>query len=465
MPHRLLFASIHSYLDHSSGAALATRDLLELLAAHGWDCRALTCGVLDYEQETPLEDVLAALERPTSRVGAALSRGGEAEVCDLELDGVRVTLMPTAHSRVERAPSPREAGIFLDLAEQVLERFRPQVLLTYGGQPACLELMHKARARKIPVVFHMHNFAYVDRGGFADVSAVLVPTEYSRRLYARRLGLDCTHIPLPLNPRRVIAAEPEPRYVTFVNPQLLKGAAVVARIATELSRRRPEIPFLIVDGRAGADDMGKLALDLSDLKNLNRMANTPDPRDFYRVSRILLVPDRKRGAGGAGGAGQWHSRARQRPGRAARDPGRRRLRLHAARSSLHAGQPCRADGARSGSLGGDDRAALGRSGLRSPSSRTCEGGSRAVGRRPAGGAIREALRDLKITISPCQVRKPRALSSFPRPRSGDGGRRPGEEVASISDTSATAWRLAFSPKRETHTMGASHPTMQEVPSR
>jgi len=286
----LLFASIHSYLDHSSGAALATRDLLELLAAHGWDCRALTCGVLDYEQETPLEDVLAALERPTSRVGAALSRGGEAEVCDLELDGVRVTLMPTAHSRVERAPSPREAGIFLDLAEQVLERFRPQVLLTYGGQPACLELMHKARARKIPVVFHMHNFAYVDRGGFADVSAVLVPTEYSRRLYARRLGLDCTHIPLPLNPRRVIAAEPEPRYVTFVNPQLLKGAAVVARIATELSRRRPEIPFLIVDGRAGADDMGKLALDLSDLKNLNRMANTPDPRDFYRVSRILLVP-------------------------------------------------------------------------------------------------------------------------------------------------------------------------------
>ena len=66
---RLLFASIHSYLDHSSGAAMATRDLLELLAAHGWDCRAFTCGVLDYEQETPLEDVLGALERPSSRAG------------------------------------------------------------------------------------------------------------------------------------------------------------------------------------------------------------------------------------------------------------------------------------------------------------------------------------------------------------------------------------------------------------
>src|SRR5260370_23566683 len=237
MTNRLLFASIHSYLDHSSGAAMATRDLLELLAAHDWDCRALTCGVLDYEQETPLEDVLDALERPALRAGAALSRGGEAEVFDLELDGVRVTLLPTAHSRAERAPSPREAAIFLDLAEQVLERFRPQVLLTYGGHPACLDLMHMARKRRIPVVFHIHNFAYDDRRGFAAVSAVVVPAEFARRLYARRLGLDCIHIPLPLNPRRVIAAEPDPRYVTFVHPPVLQGPAPVARVAQGLGPR------------------------------------------------------------------------------------------------------------------------------------------------------------------------------------------------------------------------------------
>ena len=113
----IAFASIHSYLDPSSGAALATRELLELLAARGWDCRALTCGVLDYQNETPLEDVLATIERPAPRAGAALSRGGEAEVFDLELNGVRVTLMPTSHSRAERAPNPREGAMFLDLAD------------------------------------------------------------------------------------------------------------------------------------------------------------------------------------------------------------------------------------------------------------------------------------------------------------------------------------------------------------
>jgi len=290
MPNRLLFASIHSYLDPSSGAALATRELLELMAARGWDCRALACGVLDYQQETALDDVLAALERPTSRVGAALSRGGAAEVFDLELDGVRVTLLPTSFSRAERAPSPREAGIFLDLAGQVLDRFRPQVLLTYGGHPVCLELMRRARARGVAVVFHLHNFAYNNRIGFTDVSMVIFPSQYSRRLYGRRIGLDGTVIPDPIRLDRVVADDPEPTYVTFINPQPEKGMTVFARIALELGRRRPEIPMLVVEGRGTSDALAGLPVDLSGLTNLNRMANTPDPRDFYRVSRAVLMP-------------------------------------------------------------------------------------------------------------------------------------------------------------------------------
>src|SRR5271166_426947 len=287
---RLLFASIHSYLDPSSGAALATRELLELLAARRWDCRALSCGVLDYQNETPLEDVLAAIERPTARVGAALSRGGEAEVYDLALDGVRVTLMPTAYSRAERAPAPREGAIFLDLFDQVLDRFRPEVILTYGGHPVCLELMRRARGRGIAVVFHLHNFGYNDRHGFADVSAVIFPSEYSRRHYRKRVGLDGTVIADPMRLDKVIAENAEPKYVTFINPQPEKGATVFARIALELGRRRPDIPLLVVEGRGTSDVLGSLLVDLSGLANLRRMANTPDPRDFYRVSRVVLMP-------------------------------------------------------------------------------------------------------------------------------------------------------------------------------
>lgn len=287
---RLLFASTHCLFDPSSGAALATRDLLELLAARGVDCRALCCGVLDYEQPTPIAAVLDAMGLGYRRAEARLAGGSAAPVLDLAVDGVRATIVPTASSRADRAPDRAEAGAWLDLADRALARFRPDAVLTYGGHPAGLELMRRARRAGIAVVFHLHNFAYQDRASLADASAVLVPSEYARRHYARALGLEATALPYPLRRARVVADDPDPRYVTFVNPQRAKGAAVVARIALELQARRPEIPLLVVEGRGRAGGLAGCGLDLSGLENLSRMANTPDPRDFYRVSRIVLVP-------------------------------------------------------------------------------------------------------------------------------------------------------------------------------
>src|SRR5271165_1641770 len=94
------------------------------------DCRALTTGILDTERETSLDEVLATLELPVQRFQAELGSGRAAEVIDLSVKGVRVTLVPTASSRAERSPDPRESAIFLELAEQVFDRFRPDVLLT-----------------------------------------------------------------------------------------------------------------------------------------------------------------------------------------------------------------------------------------------------------------------------------------------------------------------------------------------
>ncbi len=160
---RLLFSSIHCYLDPSSGAALCARELLEMLAARGSDCRVLTTGILDPERETSLDEVLAALELPARRFQVELKRGGTAEVIDLSVKGVRVTLILTVSSRAERSPDSREAAIFLELAEQVFDRFRPDVLLTYGGHPASLELMRWRGYSGIAVVFHLHNFGYERR--------------------------------------------------------------------------------------------------------------------------------------------------------------------------------------------------------------------------------------------------------------------------------------------------------------
>jgi glycosyltransferase involved in cell wall biosynthesis len=108
--------------------------------------------------------------------------------------------------------------------------------------------------------------------------------------YRRTLGLACMPIPGPWDWSRVRCPETNGRYVTLVNPQPDKGVFVFARIAAELARRRPDIPLLVVEGRGKAGWLESTALDLGTLGNLFVMANTPDPRDFYRVSRLVLMP-------------------------------------------------------------------------------------------------------------------------------------------------------------------------------
>jgi len=287
---RLLFASPHSYLDPSSGAAATTRDVLEALAARGHDCRALSAGVLDYHGEVRLDHLFASQGLHVRRALAARDVGGPIEVRDLMLDGVRVTLMPTSSSRSDQAPAREESAAWLDLAAQVLDRFRPHILLTYGGHPVVPILMRWARGRGIPAVFHLHNFAYPDRGAFTDAAAVLVPSEYSRRHHSHHLGLESTAIAPPVRPERVVASDPHPRFLTFVNPALIKGLTVFARIACELGRRRPDIPMLVVEGRAGAGALAQLGIDLAGVRSLSWMPNTPDPRRFYRFSRAVLMP-------------------------------------------------------------------------------------------------------------------------------------------------------------------------------
>jgi hypothetical protein len=121
---RLLFSSIHCYLDLCSGAALCRRELLEMLASRRIDCRVITAGVLDYERETTLDVVLGGLELPAPRLEAALGERGMADVIDLNVSGAGVTLLPMASSRPERSPDPRESALNLDLADQFLDKFQ-----------------------------------------------------------------------------------------------------------------------------------------------------------------------------------------------------------------------------------------------------------------------------------------------------------------------------------------------------
>ena len=196
--------------------------------------------------------------------------------------------------------------------EIFLDKNRPDLVWTYGGDPVSMAVQQMAKQRGIPILFGLHNFAYRDAGPFRMADRVIVPTEFARQHYRESWGWpakscrwwsirdgwsvarNALTLPLPAAPtRRPDRTEPLPEgertFVTFVNPEPRKGVHVFARIAEVLSRRRPDIPLLLVEGASKASFLPKLGIDLSGLKNCV-MPNTPDARQFLAATKILLMP-------------------------------------------------------------------------------------------------------------------------------------------------------------------------------
>ena len=288
-PLRLLFCSYHSYLDPSSGSTISLRDLFQLLTERGWNCQVFCGPQLDYEERRTIPELLNKVNIPFEQ------RKGGAHGLDFILYNCIVDSIPVALYEIPKEPPARELSkgqgkVHLTLFEKVLEQFQPDVMLTYGGQWMAVPCMELARTRGVAVVFWLRNTSYQHAGFFQHVNGILVPSTFSVEFYKRTLGLDCTAIPSPVDWPRVECEAIDRRFLTFVNPTAVKGVYVFARIAQELARLRPDIPILVVEGRGKVDWLAKAGLKFSAMPNLHGMHNTRDPRQFYKVTRVLLAP-------------------------------------------------------------------------------------------------------------------------------------------------------------------------------
>ena len=324
---RVAFVSPHCIMDFASGAATATRDGLAVLAGQGFICEAF-CGTrIDGPHQESIQESLARLRLPhavqDSRIGPFA-----AQMIFTSHTRVPVTLVdltPATSGLINR----EEIAAFLTGCELFLDRFRPDTVLTYGGDPVSIAVQRLAKRHGAKVVFWLHNFAYTDRAAFAAADHVVVHAEFTRRYYREKLGLNCYRLPYIVHWKeaeqrsevgsRSSAAgfqadfvkppcsQLPASYVTFINPQETKGVFVFARIARELALRRPAIPLLVTQGRSRRDALkdpalglaphllGQLPIDpMSDGRNITTMPFTPDPRDFYPAvfarTKLLLMP-------------------------------------------------------------------------------------------------------------------------------------------------------------------------------
>jgi glycosyltransferase involved in cell wall biosynthesis len=293
---RILFTTFHSYLDDSNGAAVASRAMMEALARHGFSVEAFTGTVLELGQDSDPDAWLSSRGIPfETRGGEAWSfdaRGVRAEVPThyrMCVRDVPVTLHRSSTSRPHE-PSDSERDDFLKLYDSVLERFRPHVLVNFGADLLAREVRARARERGAVVVFALHNLNYLSSATFATSDAILVPSQFTADYYRESLGLECSVLPNLVDIERVRSRDRRRHYVTFVNPSTEKGVYAFARIAAELGRFRPDIPLLVVESRGTESTLVDCGIDLRDHGNVFLMTPTPDPRNFWGVTGVCLLP-------------------------------------------------------------------------------------------------------------------------------------------------------------------------------
>jgi len=285
---KIAFVAPSSVIDFSSGAAVATLRQLSFLRRLGFSCQAFCGSHLDVRQEELIEETLSRrsmqYEVRRGRVGSTDTR-----LIFASHEDVPITLYCSS-STARGLLVEGQVNQFMQAFGRFLDANRPDAILTYGGDSITRAMILMAKAYDIPVVFFVHNFAYTSGTAFEYTDYAAVPSEFSRAHYWSEVGLDCGVLPNIIDDEAIRVRAWRPAYVTLVNPQPTKGLFVFVSIAQELARRRPDIPLLVVEGRGRTDAFEALKVPLEQLGNLRVMPNTPWPREFYEVSKLLLMP-------------------------------------------------------------------------------------------------------------------------------------------------------------------------------
>jgi glycosyltransferase involved in cell wall biosynthesis len=196
---------------------------------------------------------------------------------------------PIAHDShlgypVYRRPRPWNA------AETLVERIRPTAVVVQScGQ--MIRLVRAFLAQGVPAIVYLHNIDFDHYGGdcFADPRVrYIVPSAFVGRRLLERFGIAADIVPPVFVPENY-RVETSREVVTFVNPRPHKGVDIVLQLA----RRRPDIPFELVESwpldRAAAK---ALLAQLTSYPNVRLVRRSLDMRGVYARSRLVLVPSR-----------------------------------------------------------------------------------------------------------------------------------------------------------------------------
>ena len=282
-PARILWFSLYSLLDTSSGAAMAVREMLRQLARRGHQVHVIGATVFDSPGGR------LRVEHDWAKVQQSL--GTVLAVDDAPLRHEMFVTGSTAYDQL----TARELGVLHAYVASRIDEIRPDLVAFYGGQVLEMLVADEVRRRGIPVAAYLGNSSYAGTRWCRDVDLLLTDSEATRQFYAHTQGYAVTAVGPFIDPNAVLAARHTRERILFVNPSLEKGATVVAALALALERVRPDLCFEVVESRGRWADVVRLVSTAlgtprDALGNVVVTPHTDDMRPVYGRARVLLAP-------------------------------------------------------------------------------------------------------------------------------------------------------------------------------
>lgn len=285
---KILFLSEFCLLENSSGAALSAWAMLTALAEAGWEVRAATLNCCDGDKEYPLEASHSGLD-PAQSAGQ----------CVTVEDGLFPYDIWVARSTLPRRLRPWELRAYVEMAEERLEAFNPDIVLTYSSE-LLRPLLARAQRRGAQTVFYVANPALLRKPNakLPFVDEIIVPSQFVADLCEQIMGKSA-HVLRNIVPRvfdgRVNLASDRissrgERFVTMINPSPQKGGLFFINIAAQAAQMMPHVKFRAVESRWGRGNWEALAVPAGDLDQIEWHPHTQDMTRIYEEASLLLVP-------------------------------------------------------------------------------------------------------------------------------------------------------------------------------
>lgn len=286
---KILWLSPVSLHDISSGASLHCRCMLDALSKCGFEIIALTTFAFEHER---------ARKVVFNNIDELFERNHNKAVFELQERRVRY-LYVKSHAASQSERNLQDQNNFFDCYLEVLNRFKPDIVMGFGKSADCVNCFAEAKRRGLNTVYWLlsnmeHQYS------FPNCDLILTDSNYTAQEYASIDHINVIPVGTFIEKAQVMATNRDPLFVTLINPDFKKGLAIFAKLANYCSQALPELRFLVINSQFNfVEQITKLhdkentslhPYRAKDFANVLMADATFDMRLVYEKTKVLALP-------------------------------------------------------------------------------------------------------------------------------------------------------------------------------